>query len=88
MWEISIKFGRGKADFVVDPRPLRAGLLRNSYSELSILSEHVMYVSQLPPIHKDPFDRLLIAQSIFEGATLLTSDSLLTQYPGPVLLVR
>lgn len=87
LWEIAIKFGRGKPDFVVDPFPLRIALLRRGYTELPIASEHVMYVSRLPPIHKDPFDRLLVAQATIENITLLTSDALLAKYSGPVRLV-
>jgi PIN domain nuclease of toxin-antitoxin system len=84
LWEIAIKFGRGKADFTVDPFLLRIALLRRGYAELSIAAEHVMYVSRLPAIHKDPFDRLLVAQATIENITLLTSDVLLASYPGPI----
>ena len=87
LWEVAIKFGRGKPDFNVDPARLRFALLRHGYKELAITSEHVIYVTRLPAIHKDPFDRILMAQATVEGITLLTSDSLLSQYPGPVLLV-
>jgi len=69
---------------VVDPRLLRRGLLDNGYSELAITSEQAVAVDVLPPIHKDPFDRILIAQSIVEGLTLLTADPLMARYPGPV----
>ncbi|WP_352645682.1 type II toxin-antitoxin system VapC family toxin [Mesorhizobium sp. M0408] len=56
----------------------------NGYPELPITGEHAVAVEGLPPIHKDPFDRILIAQSIVEGITLLTVDDLVAQYPGPV----
>jgi PIN domain nuclease of toxin-antitoxin system len=84
LWEIAIKFGQGKPNFTVDPEPLRRGLLRAGFKELSITSEQVMYVSRLPAIHKDPFDRLLVAQATIENITLLTSDVLLATYPGPI----
>jgi PIN domain nuclease of toxin-antitoxin system len=84
LWEIAIKTGLGRADFEVDARLLRRGLLDNGYRELPITSEHAVAIDGLPPIHKDPFDRLLIAQSMVEGITLLTSDPLLAQYPAPV----
>jgi PIN domain nuclease of toxin-antitoxin system len=84
LWEIVIKRGLGRDDFQVDPRLLRRGLLDNGYRELVIGSEHVMAIDGLPPIHKDPFDRLLIAQSMVEGITLLTADPLVAQYPAPV----
>lgn len=87
LWEIAIKRGLGRADFQVNPRLLRRGLLDNGYSELPIGSEHAVEIDCLPPIHKDPFDRLLVAQATVEGITLLTADALVGQYPGPVQLV-
>ncbi|UVK49357.1 type II toxin-antitoxin system VapC family toxin (plasmid) [Mesorhizobium sp. AR07] len=84
LWEVAIKRALGRADFTVDPRLLRRGLLDNGYHELAITSEHAVAVDGLPPIHKDPFDRILIAQSIVEGITLLTVDDLVAQYPAPV----
>lgn len=84
LWEIAIKRGLGRADFTVDARLLRRGLIDNGYFELSITSEHVIALEGLAPIHKDPFDRILIAQSIVEGITLLTVDNLVSQYPAPV----
>lgn len=87
LWEIVIKRGLGRADFKVDARLLRRGLLDNGYSELPIASEHVVAIEGLPPIHKDPFDRVLLAQAQVEGITLLTADPTLAQYPGPVRLI-
>ena len=87
LWEVAIKFGRGRPDFIVDPDLLRRGLARAGYTELFITSEQAMYVCRLPPIHKDPFDRLLVAQATIENITLLTSDVLLATYPGPVCRV-
>ena len=84
LWEIAIKRGLGRSDFTVDARLLRRGLIDNGYFELSITSEHVIALEGLAPIHKDPFDRILIAQSIVEGITLLTVDNLVAQYPAPV----
>lgn len=84
LWEVAIKRGLGRSDFTVDPRLLRRGLLDNGYHELAITSEHAVAVDGLPPIHNDPFDRILIAQSIVEGITLLTVDDLVAQYPAPV----
>jgi PIN domain nuclease of toxin-antitoxin system len=87
VWEVAIKRGLGRRDFKADPRLLRRGLLDNGYTELPILSDHVVAIERLPPIHKDPFDRLLVAQATVEGITLLTSDSELAEYPGPVRVV-
>jgi PIN domain nuclease of toxin-antitoxin system len=84
LWEVTIKRGLGRDDFQVDSRLLRRGLLDNGYSELAITSEHAIAIDLLPPIHKDPFDRILVAQSMVEGITLLTADPVVARYPGPV----
>jgi len=87
LWEVVIKRGLGRADFKVDARLLRRGLLDNGYSELPILSDHVVATESLPLIHKDPFDRILVAQATVEGVTLLTADSVVSAYPGPIKMV-
>lgn len=87
LWEVAIKSGLGRDDFRVDARLLRRGLLDNGYEELPILSAHAVMVDTLPEIHKDPFDRMLVAQAQHEGITLLTSDAIVARYPGPVRLV-
>jgi PIN domain nuclease of toxin-antitoxin system len=84
IWEITIKNSLGRADFKADPHLLRRGLLDNGYMHLPIDSEHALAVSSLPNLHKDPFDRILIAQAIVEGITLMTSDALIAAYPGPI----
>ncbi len=84
IWEVAIKHGLGRADFRADPHLLRRGLLDNGYGELPITSEHTAAVINLPSIHKDPFDRLLVAQAIVEGVTLLTSDERMADYQGPI----
>lgn len=84
LWEIAIKHGLGRSDFQVNARVLRRGLLDNGYSELPIASEHAVAIDSLPSIHKEPFDRILVAQATVEGITLLTVDALVAQYPGPV----
>jgi PIN domain nuclease of toxin-antitoxin system len=87
LWEVAIKRGLGREDFKVDARLLRRGLLDNGYSELPITSDHVVTTENLPLVHKDPFDRILVAQATVEGITLLTVDSLVSQYPGPIRTV-
>ena len=87
IWEVAIKHGLGRTDFQADPRLLRRGLLDNGYGELPILSDHVVAIDTLLPIHKDPFDRLLLAQATVEGITLLTADDVVARYSGPVRLV-
>lgn len=87
LWEVAIKRALGRTDFQVDSRLLRRGLIDNGYVELPVFSAHAVAVESLPPIHKDPFDRLLIAQSLVEGVTLLTSDAAVAQYGGSIRLV-
>lgn len=84
LWEIAIKNELGRKDFCVEPRVLRRGLLDNGYLELPITGEHAVATDTLPNLHKDPFDRLLVAQAQVEGILLLTSDAQVAQYPGPV----
>ncbi len=87
LWEVVIKRGLGRDDFKVDARVLRRGLLDNGHSELPVVSDHVVALDSLPAIHKDPFDRVLIAQATLEGITLLTTDFLVAKYPGPIRMV-
>ncbi len=84
LWEVTIKSGLSRDYFRIDPIELRHGLLENSYRELPILGDHVLAVKALPPIHRDPFDRILIAQATVEKFRLLTADRLVAQYPGPI----
>jgi PIN domain nuclease of toxin-antitoxin system len=84
IWEVAIKSALGREDFRTDPRMLRRGLLDNGYVELTVTSEHAAAVAALPPLHKDPFDRLLAAQAGVEGLILLTADGNLAAYGGMV----
>ena len=84
LWEIAIKGTLGRDDFAVDARVLRRGLLDNGYSELPVTGPHALGTAALPLLHKDPFDRLLLAQAHVEGLTLVTSDKVVAQYPGTV----
>jgi PIN domain nuclease of toxin-antitoxin system len=87
IWEVVIKRGLDRPDFQVDPRALRRGLLDNGYTELAITGEHALALENLPPLHKDPFDRLLLAQASAEGMMLLTADANVALYPGAVRMV-
>ncbi|EHQ53045.1 PilT protein domain-containing protein [Ectothiorhodospira sp. PHS-1] len=87
LWEVTIKAGLSRSDFQVDPHRLKRGLIDNGYTELPITSTHALAVHHLPPIHRDPFDRLLVAQAESEGVLLLTADETVARYPGPVMLV-
>jgi PIN domain nuclease of toxin-antitoxin system len=87
IWEVAIKSSLGRSDFIADPRLLRRGLLENGATELAITSDHGLAVVDLPPIHKDPFDRIQVAQARVEGLVLLTADPVVAQYGSPVELV-
>jgi PIN domain nuclease of toxin-antitoxin system len=80
LWEITIKNGLERSDFNVDPRRLWRMLVINGYRELPVTSEHTVAVNDLPHLHKDPFDRILVAQARVEGLTLLTGDKLVAKY--------
>jgi PIN domain nuclease of toxin-antitoxin system len=84
IWEVAIKGASGRSDFLFNPQTLRRTLLTNGYLELPITSAHAAAVQGLPPIHKDPFDRILVAQATVEGITLLTTDRKVARYPGPI----
>lgn len=88
LWEVAIKNGLGRAEFRVDPRLLRRGLLENDYTELAVTGAHAVAVDMLPPIHRDPFDRILVVQAQVEGITLLTTDEVVGRYPGPIQVFR
>lgn len=81
LWEVAIKQSIGRSDFEADARLLRRGLLDNGYDELVLTSAHAVALDGLPPLHKDPFDRMLVAQAQVEGITLVTSDATLARYP-------
>ncbi len=87
LWEVAVKSGLGRTDFVVDPRLLRRGLLENGYTELPVTGAHAVAVDLLPDIHRDPFDRILVGQAQAEGITLLTMNEAVGRYPGPVRVV-
>ncbi|QQX92779.1 type II toxin-antitoxin system VapC family toxin (plasmid) [Gluconobacter sphaericus] len=84
LWEVTIKAGLGRVDFQIDPHLLRRGLIENGYEELPVTGQHALAVGQLPDVHRDPFDRILVAQAMVEGLLLLTHDPLVQAYPGPI----
>jgi PIN domain nuclease of toxin-antitoxin system len=85
LWEVAIKRSLDRPDFRTDAGPLRAGLLAAGYEELPVEGRHVLVLSTLPLLHRDPFDRLLVAQATAEGMPLLTADIRLAAYGGPIL---
>ena len=80
LWEISIKNELERSDFNIDPRRLWRMLLDSGYRELSVTSEHAVAVNNLPILHKNLFDRILVAQARVEGLTLLTVDKAVAKY--------
>ena len=87
LWEVAIKARRGRDDFRIDVSSLRRSLFDNEYAELPMTGAHAVALGSLPPIHRDPFDRMLVAQAIVEGLMLVTSDPAVANYPGPIRLV-
>lgn len=84
IWEVAIKSALGRPDFSLDPGVFRRALLESGYEEMSITGAHASAVVALPELHRDPFDRILVAQAIVEGAVLLTADQAVLAYPGPI----
>lgn len=84
LWELVIKQARRPPGLMADAALLRQLLLGNGYDELPVSAAHVLAVGNLPPIHGDPFDRLVAAQAISERMMLLTADADLARYPGSV----
>ena len=84
LWELVIKQALGRPDFSVQPALLRRALLDGGWQELQIEAHHGLAVASLPPLHRDPFDRLLLAQANAEGLLLITTGQHLASYPGPV----
>ena len=87
IWEIAIKISLGRRRLNVNLDALRDALPAMGLAELSVTAAHAAGVGKLPLIHRDPFDRLLIAQSLAEPLTLLTNDAILGRYRGGVRVV-
>jgi PIN domain nuclease of toxin-antitoxin system len=87
IWEVAIKQSLRRSDFTVEPQALRHALDNSGFRDLPMSVEHAVTVVRLPKIHKDPFDRMLVAQALVEGMTLLTVDAVLAKYPCQVQLV-
>lgn len=84
VWEVGIKKALGKANFQFDPAVFRRALLDVGYLELPMTGQHSIAAAALPMLHADPFDRMLIGQAITEGFVLVTSDSAIARYAGPI----
>ncbi|HVH75356.1 MAG TPA: type II toxin-antitoxin system VapC family toxin [Stellaceae bacterium] len=84
IWEIAIKAGLRRGDFVADPNAVVEEASDLGFIELPVRSAAAARVADLPPIHRDPFDRLLVAQAIEEPAVLYTADGQLLAYSNLV----
>jgi len=85
-WEIAIKHAAGRLPLPVAPQSLIADEReRLGVESLAIDEESALHVARLPSLHRDPFDRLLIAQALVHGLTILTPDPLISQYPARVV---
>ena len=80
IWEIAIKSGLGRAGFAFDPSEIARAALDTGFTELAVRSNAAALAGQLPLLHRDPFDRVLVAQAIVEPATLYTADQQLVPY--------
>jgi PIN domain nuclease of toxin-antitoxin system len=87
IWEIAIKAGQGRADFAFDPRQILQEALATGFAELPVRADAALLVADLPNHHRDPFDRLLIAQALREPVRFYTADPLLARYSELVTLV-
>jgi PIN domain nuclease of toxin-antitoxin system len=87
LWEIAIKLGLRRSDFKLDLGVVRPALSEMGFVELPVTGAHAERLVALPPIHKDPFDRMLIAQSQSEPLILLTNDDTLAGYGDLVHVV-
>ena len=84
VWEVAIKSRRRRDPLPVDAQIFPEALIEAGYIEVPITAAHAAAVAHLPPIHKDPFDRMVVARATVEGLALLTADATIARYPGPV----
>lgn len=88
IWEVSIKTSLNRPDFNVDPSVLLGALEAEEFVQLPIKAEHVVKVGKLEWHHRDPFDRLLVAQAQVEKCALITADATLARYGKFVKVVK
>ena len=80
LWEISIKQSIGKLDIDASPIDISSTCEEMDIHMLPISPQHLSLIQKLPDIHRDPFDRLIIAQATYEGAVIITKDSIMPKY--------
>ena len=87
IFEIAVKERLSKRGFDVEANVIRRMMIENDFAELSVTGLHAAHVATLPLVHRDPFDRLLVAQAMMEGLTLMTADEQIARYPGPIFKI-
>ena len=87
LWEIAVKHGLGKGDMPISSAQALQAFADAGYTRLDIRPEHALAVELLPPIHNDPFDRMLVAQALAEPLTLVTRDALVASYSDAIVKV-
>ncbi len=85
IWEAAVKTALGKLDAA--PQDLVAGIAASGFAELPVSAQHAARTATLPQHHRDPFDRLLVAQAIHEPLHLLTADAMLRRYSELVVML-
>lgn len=86
LWEIAIKSSLGKPDFDIDVEALEQGLIQVGCRMLAIELAHILKQAQYPFIHRDPFDRLLMAQAEVENVFFMTADTMILKYQKPYII--
>lgn len=87
IFEIAVKERMSKRGFEVEASAIRRMMIDHDFVELAVTGAQAAHVATLPAIHRDPFDRLLVAQAMIEGLTLMTADAQIARYPGPILKI-
>ena len=82
LWEIAIKINIGKLDLYIPFKKLQKEVLNNNFTILPIEFTHTVQLSKLEPIHRDPFDRILISQALVENLTIISKDTTFSAYKG------
>lgn len=87
LWEIAIKHALGRGSMPVAPRPVLAWCRESGFVSLPVTAEHAVAVHALPPLHADPFDRVLVAQALSEPMRLVTHDAAVASYDASIMRV-
>lgn len=85
LWEITIKHSLGRGDMPISGAQAKDWFEQSGYQLLNIEAPHVLGVAELPPLHNDPFDRLLVAQALAEPLRLITHDAQVARYSDSII---